>query len=98
MTAVVGRRVRPFCSAMNWSPRSMKASASLCAQGEVEQATVERQRGVDVVDLQGDMVEADGARFPCLSHRILPLRSRTVAGTGPVTAVPVDRALPIPLK
>src|SRR6266508_6140002 len=33
------------------------------AQLEVEQAAVERQRRVDIADLERDMVETDGARF-----------------------------------
>jgi hypothetical protein len=38
---------------------------------EVEQATVERQRLIDITDLKSDMVETDGARFLFLGHSCL---------------------------
>src|SRR5215469_17867834 len=41
---------------------------ALAAQFEVEQAAVERQRLLDVADLESDVVETDGARFPCFRH------------------------------
>jgi hypothetical protein len=44
------------------------------AKLEVEQAAVERQRRIDIADLEGHMVETDGARFPCMGHG--SLRSR----------------------
>jgi hypothetical protein len=46
----------------------MKAEALLLPRSEVEQATVEGQRLLDIADLEGDMVETDGARFFCLRH------------------------------
>src|SRR5262249_47027798 len=41
---------------------------ALAAQFEVEQASVECQRLLDIADLEGDMVETDGARFSWLRH------------------------------
>src|SRR5262245_9947371 len=41
---------------------------ALATQFEVEQATVECQRLLDIADLESDMVETDGARFFCLRH------------------------------
>src|SRR5262249_4806060 len=38
---------------------------ALSAQLELEQTAVEGQRLLDVADLERDMVETDGARFPC---------------------------------
>src|SRR5215813_15085465 len=41
---------------------------ALAAQFELEQAAIERQRLLDIADLEGDMVETDGARFFCFRH------------------------------
>src|SRR5262245_9500350 len=41
---------------------------ALAAQLELEQAAVKGQRLLDVADLEGDMVETDGARFSWLRH------------------------------
>jgi hypothetical protein len=43
------------------------------AKLEVEQATVERQRLIDITDLESDIVEADRARFLCMGPRGLLL-------------------------
>src|SRR5262245_66302323 len=41
------------------------------AKLEVEQAAIERQRLIDIPDLESDMIETDRARFLCLSHSCL---------------------------
>src|SRR5262249_15930819 len=41
---------------------------ALAAQFEVEQATVECQRLLDIADLEGNMVQTDAPRFPCFRH------------------------------
>ena len=41
---------------------------ALAAQLEIEQAAVEGERLLDIADLESDMVETDGARFPCFRH------------------------------
>jgi len=48
---------------------------TLAAQFEFEKAAVERQRLVDIADLQRDVVEAYGARLRKLSHRNLLCQS-----------------------
>src|SRR5262249_50599588 len=45
---------------------------ALAAQFELEQASVERQRLLDIADLDSDMVETDGALFPCFRHETSP--------------------------
>src|SRR5215468_2189636 len=41
---------------------------ALAAQFELEQAAVEGERLLDIADLESDVVETDGARFPWLWH------------------------------
>src|SRR6478672_3626658 len=41
---------------------------ALAAQFELEQAAIERQRLLDIADLESDVVETDGARFNWLWH------------------------------
>src|SRR5258708_28091692 len=41
---------------------------ALAAQFELEQAAIERQRLLDIADLESDVVETDRARFPCFRH------------------------------
>src|SRR6516225_2061810 len=41
---------------------------ALAAQFELEQAAIERQRLLDIADLESDVVETDGARFFWLRH------------------------------
>ena len=48
--------------------RGLASAAKL----EFEQATVKRQRLVDITDLESDMVEADGARFSAWAMRQPP--------------------------
>ena len=73
--------LRPFCSARNWSPRSMNAEVfALAAQLELEQTAVEGQRLLDVADLERNMVETDGARFPCFRHGSLRQSPRVSFG------------------
>ena len=50
------------------------------AKLEIEQATVKRQRLIDITDLKSDMVETDGARFLGLGHRSLRLRPQPSYG------------------
>ena len=45
---------------------------ALPAQLEIEQPAVERQRFLDVADLEGDVVETDGAGFWGVGHAVLP--------------------------
>ena len=42
------------------------------AKLEFEQATVKRQRLIDITDFESDMVETDGARFLCMGHEVSP--------------------------
>jgi hypothetical protein len=46
------------------------------AKVEVEEATVERQRLIDITDLKSDMVETDSARFLFLGHSLTESESR----------------------
>jgi hypothetical protein len=41
---------------------------ALAAQFEREQPAVERQRLIDVADLEGDVIEPDRTGFSCLLH------------------------------
>src|SRR5262245_9507012 len=50
------------------------------AQLELEQAAVKGQRLLDVADLEGDMVETDGARFFWLRHGALPQSGQSSCG------------------
>jgi hypothetical protein len=52
---------------MNWSPKVDEGiRVALAAKLESEEATVERQRGFDVADLQRDVVETYRACLPLL--------------------------------
>src|SRR5262249_33392877 len=53
---------------------------ALAAQFELEQATVKCQRLLDIADLEGDMVETDGARFSWLRHGALPQSGQSSCG------------------
>ena len=59
----------------------MKAEVLLsAAQLEVEQPAVERQRLIDIADLEGDVIETDGAGFLCLRHSCLRLPAPPLYG------------------
>jgi hypothetical protein len=53
---------------------------ALAAQLELEQTAVEGQRLLDVADLERNMVETDGARFPCFRHGSLRQSPRVSFG------------------
>jgi hypothetical protein len=46
------------------------------AELEVEQSAVKCQRLIDVADFKSDMIETDGACFPCLNHGCLRCPAR----------------------
>src|SRR5215475_6571945 len=57
---------------------------ALTAQLEVEEASVERERFLDITDFERDVVYADGARLLVLRHDRPPIRSRLrYTGYGP---------------
>ena len=61
--------MRPFCSARKLIAQiDERRGLALAAQFELEQAAIERQRLVDIADLESDVVETDGARFLCFRH------------------------------
>src|SRR5712692_1974632 len=76
MTAVVGGLAAALLQREELIAQVDEGRAfALAAKLELEQAAVERQRLIDVADLERDMVEADGARFPWLGHRGLRITS-----------------------
>src|SRR6266849_1789638 len=48
--------------------RQRAADRVLVVDHDTEMAAVERQRLLDIADLESDMVETDGARFLCFRH------------------------------
>src|SRR5262245_47300892 len=69
MTAVVGGLGAPLLQRQELVAQIDEGRGlALAAQFEVEQATVECQRLLDIADLEGNMVETDGARFSWLRH------------------------------
>src|SRR5262249_50281493 len=65
MTAVVGGLGAAFLQREELIAQiDERRGLALAAQFEVEQASIECQRLLDIADLEGDMVETDGARFP----------------------------------
>ena len=64
VSAVVGALCPPFLEREELVAEVDEGSGvAPAAQGEVEQATVERQRLVNVTDLEGNVIEADGRAF-----------------------------------
>src|SRR5262249_37736001 len=73
MTAVVGGLGAPLLQSQELIAQIDEGRGlALAAQLELEQAAVKGQRLLDVTDLEGDMVETDGARFSWLRHGALP--------------------------
>ena len=61
----------------------MKAAVWLLLRSsKTEQATIERQRLINIADLDSDVIDADGTRFLCCGHATLRHgRSRSGAGS-----------------
>jgi hypothetical protein len=49
---------------------------ALASKFELEQATVESERRLDVANLECDVIESDQARFSCLGHETPPVSKR----------------------
>ena len=68
--------VRPCISAMNWSPMSTNAPpVHAPAQPHLEELPEERERAVDVLDLERDVVDADQACGHCGSPSSTTIRA-----------------------
>ena len=73
MAAVVGRLRATLLQGQELVAEVDEGVAvAAAADLEVEQAAIERQGLVDVADLDGHVIEADGARLPRDGHGVRP--------------------------
>jgi hypothetical protein len=83
MTAVVGRLAAALLQRDELVAEiDERVRVALAAQLEGEEAPVERQRGFDVVDLEGHVIEAHRTRLPFLGHRIPRRQSHSLHAAG----------------